>query len=96
MANWKYSINIRDAWRKAQDDEITNKELADEIVKALLKLHCHDEELLGIIDEFNDLDEESDNDDFNPIMEALYDWGDTEIPPYSQWLPNKMCWIGVI
>ena len=96
MANWKHKIDIKESWKKAGDKEISIKKLAQEIAQKLraLGLHDEDQELLDIIEEFEDMPDDIDFNEFNYTMEILYDWGDTEVPPIGKWPPNKTCWIG--
>ena len=54
----------------------------------------YDEELKEIIYEFGCFGEGDTKDDFDNVLEMLYDWGDTELHPIGQWPPNRLCWIG--
>ena len=46
-----------------------------------------------IIDEFEWVakDEAADDDEFDNVMDQLYDWADTTLD--SKWPPSKLCWI---
>ena len=107
MANWKFKIDVKDAWEKAQNEEITSIDFAKILVKELKRIEGPITKKYGeyapesivlteLIDEFEGfIEEEKDNDEeFNCIFEGLYNWGDLEVAPYGEWPPNKLCWIG--
>lgn len=90
MPNWNYKIDVRDAWRKAQNDEITPAQFCTEVVDALKKLPpgLFSNSALGGI--YNDLQScaanlDCDANDFDEIWERLYDWAD-----------DYRCWIGAV
>lgn len=76
MANWKYSIDIADAWRSAST-EGDIKNLCNVLVKELEKIPYHDSQLKNIILKFKKFDDNTqDGNDFDIIMKKLYDWAD--------------------
>lgn len=93
MSNWKYKIDLKDVWAKLSDDEIEIPEGGKQIAEILRKHKAYREyetELEAIAEQFEDVEEQ---DDFNSILQELYDWGDTTIPPLNAWPPNKIAWI---
>uniref|UniRef100_A0A6M3KLC9 Uncharacterized protein n=1 Tax=viral metagenome TaxID=1070528 RepID=A0A6M3KLC9_9ZZZZ len=98
MANWKYQIDVRKEWKRAETQEITPQELARVIAEKLKALPCFsdDDDLQNIVEAFEELnlDDAATFDDFDEIMNGLYDWGDQEVSPYGKWPRNAMCWIG--
>ena len=94
MANWQRELNISNAFRQAQDDEITHEELAAEIAKKLLALRPFniqtiDLEREDIADDFAHF--EGDVDEFYHLMDRLYNWADTALD--DKWNGRKVCWV---
>jgi len=96
MAKWKYEIDVKDAFAKGKAGEFTPKQIAMEIVRKLERVakRADDSELDDIILDFTSLPDDADHDDFNEIMETLYDWGDQSVAPFDTWPRHTMCWIG--
>jgi hypothetical protein len=95
MANWQYRLDIKDIWQRAARGEILPYQLAHGIAERMKQLNIQDDDFQQIMDDFATLPAEDyvTFDDTDDIMEALYDWGDTTLPPYSVWPRHKMCWI---
>jgi len=92
MAQWVHHLRIKDAWKQTQDGSMSIQELAKQIVTQLKAFNIqNDSKLDQIIEDFEFLDEDADNDDFDYIMQNLYDWAD--IPLDNQWNGRKNCWI---
>jgi len=106
MANWKYTLNIKNAWDKRQNDEISLQDLIKVIVDKLntLKGQITDQEdrddLEDIIDLFDDLLnirelEGLTENDFDNVWNEFYDWADREIAPFGKYPTNKLCWVAI-
>ena len=95
MANWKYRLELKEDWQAAKAGELQPHELAQNIIAKAEKLPTYetDDALLDIMIDFDFITEESTWDDFDDVLEQLYDWADQDVPPYSIWPKNKMCWI---
>lgn len=98
MANWRYKINLTDLREDYENKKITVEDFGKKISKRFHQQPWFkdvEEDIGDIIDSFECVDNE---DDFNNILEELYDWGDTELPTPRSQLPifNKMCWIGLM
>jgi len=106
MANWKYSVDIRNIW---QDEEMfigeKGKAVAAELRRVFpsswldWKSENYDEELDHIVQAFENItgyDDMSPVDEFDGWMSVLYDYGDAEVAPFGQMPPNKMAWIATI
>lgn len=94
MANWQRELNISNAFRKAQEREIDRKELAAAIALKLLALRPFgiatiDLEREDIADDFANF--EGDVDEFDHLMDRLYDWADTALD--DKWNGRKVCWV---
>ncbi len=86
MVNWKYKLNLKEDWQKAERKEITAKELADIIVDKIInsnfycdakeKYNHQDYELEDIIDELKGMGADDSFDDFDVIWDQFYDWAD--------------------
>src|ERR1035437_782642 len=101
-AQWQCTLDIKDAWGKAQDDEITSAELAKVIASKLkaLKLsfftggleHLKDtrDELVNDFESMAE-DKDLDKDDFDITMEELYNWADISLD--RGWNGKTLCCI---
>ena len=99
MANWRFRLELKDVWEKADKREITPQELSIEVAKRILEMPCNkDIHLRKIAKEFKDIatDKDLTFDDFDITYNKLCDWGDQEIKPFGKWPPNKMCWINTL
>ena len=89
---------IKDEWKKSNNSELSIQELSKIIAEKLsmidIKNEDYDYDRLNLIDRFIDLseDEEIGFDDFNYVMNDLYDWGDIKVSNNSFW-GEKLCWI---
>lgn len=98
MSNWKYKLLLSDLRIKYEKDEITIVELAIRIAERLRILEIEQEDneyendLENIITEF----ETSCNDveDFDCILNRLYDWGDIRLDTRNDIIADRLCWIG--
>ena len=96
MANWQSRLDLTDVWNK-YPDEITIQELCKTIVERLRKINSkwfHDiivEERDRIADEFEIMstDKELTVEEFDVVMNELYDWGDISIDyKFINWRSN--------
>ena len=105
MASWKYTLDIKEVWEKAQNNEITSVDLAKILIEKLKELHTtislrfgpgssviiELEVLLVDLEDFIQCNED-DDDSFNEIFDRLYDWADMSLTP-DRWPSKKLCWI---
>ena len=97
MADWQYKLEIKEDWDRRLNLEITTQELAEIIANKLRELDCPEDDIyderFSIAEEFeilsNDKSPDFDDDDFNYVMDMLYDWGDIDLG-----FGRKVCWIG--
>jgi len=92
MANWKYTLDIKDIWAKLENDELTPHEGAKLISAKLNELYSEMEgnvesyitdALSDIACDFEYMDEYATVDDFDWLMDDLYTWAD----------PGHLCWV---
>ena len=78
MAHWKEKIDISKKWNSVDSENPEEiKELCNEIVSKLKLLRGVDNPLKDIIKVFEDFNPDiSTVDDFDVIMDHLYDWAD--------------------
>lgn len=99
MANWEYTLDITEEFKSCKAKEITIKELVVSIVEKLKGFNIkNDFELDDIIWEFENLIKSANKiqvDEFDEVLEMLYDWGDQRIDDCDVWNlgSKKMCWI---
>ena len=81
MTKWKYTIDIKKEWEECGEEKISTLELTKKVIEELdkyLNIRGEDESLEYIRDNFQglidcDID---DKDEFDGILEELYDWAD--------------------
>jgi len=94
MSKWMHTINIAQEWKASNEDGSLVYNTADAIATRLERLNIKgDNELDSIIFEFKVLaqDKNTTYEDFNYIMEELYDWADKSIDGTCTGAKN--CWI---
>jgi len=100
MAQWQLTFDFSGFWKK-YPDELSTKEVCEKVVSVLNfeKNNVHklfpdyEYDLDDIISKFDDLSKEDnpDIDDFDHILEELYDWADE--PLDNKWNGKKLAWI---
>jgi len=95
MSHWTHKLDIRDAWKKAEDDD-DFKALSKVIVEKLEKIDFGPDlnyERDGIVEAFKDLidDVAATVGEFDSLLSELYDFGDT--PLDNNWPQKRVLWI---
>ena len=98
MSDWQSRLDLTDVWNK-HPDRITIQELCKTISERLRKLNPTRvpdyvvEEKENIADEFEilSIDKETTVEEFDDIMQDLYDWGDIRLD--NKFIGRKVCWI---
>ena len=99
MSQWIRTLHIKEEWKQAKEGKITIQKLAEVIYKrlSLFKHMEEDYEFQNILEQFDDLSKQKEcnaDDDFDPIMEELYDWADECIGESENTVwGKKNCWI---
>lgn len=91
MANWKHRINIKNEWAATDAGTMQIHELAHVIASKIYALSLDDSEVEEIAMDFDGMDETTDVEEFDMVLERLYDWGDITLD--NKWPQTKMCWI---
>lgn len=104
MADWTHRLELKDLHDKYEKKEIQPDDLGKEVAKRLrtlieLNRPPIDETLLDEAEEIAlEFESMSDNDidEYDNIINRLYDWADTTLPhapntPFS--LTPKLCWV---
>lgn len=103
MANRQFHLNLRDKWETGDVHEITVDAcekitaLIGEIRQRTNPIYAEmADELEAILCDFETVRDDPDagEDDFNGVLEDLYEWGDT--PLDDQRGGKKMCWIDTV
>ena len=74
MRQWERRLELADIWKQRERDEIEIPELGKEIANRLRLLNLQSHEMDGLIEEFDCV--EDDMEEFDSILERLYDWAD--------------------
>ena len=102
MANWRLILQLGDVYHKG----LPIPELAGIVAERLAALTIpatmlYSVSTLGdvrddIVDAFKSVaaNPNADADDFDGVMEQLYDWADTELD--NHWNGRKVCWVDTI
>ena len=105
MSKWQRKLDIKAEWTQCSNGDITRIELAKAIHRKLgalrpfgdLDLDGERDYLLDnwkdLIKEAEDAGEDIPTEEFDYLMESLYNWGDTEVGRTREWPPKKACWI---
>ncbi len=93
MANWMYTLEVKDAWKQTQAGEMTIAQFAAhaaEKIKAL-PVFGADREIEEIVEELEIIaaDPEPGVEAFDSVWSQLYDWADQVVGSWN----DKMCWI---
>lgn len=103
MANWKYTLDLRNSWDKPVDElgKIISRELINMVPQSWLDYDSEDfdSDLDEIVEFFNNItgyDDVTPEEEFDEAMWLLYEWADQEISPFHQWPSNKMMWIRTV
>lgn len=86
MTNWKYTINLKDTWGKAQEGEGSVNEVVTSFlsqVKDVQERLPYDSQIATAVDQLEYMLEEAvqaeediDGDDFDEVWCDVYDWAD--------------------
>lgn len=93
MAQWQRHIDIRDEWN-SENVQLIAKTLAEKLRNMTpLDIEQIDSERAELADQFADLanDPSANADEFDCVMQELYDWADTRLDDH--WNGRKVCWI---
>jgi hypothetical protein len=76
MTNWQHTIDIKEAWEKASNDEITPAQLAAVVAEQLKSLPPDLPDAPAQLAEFEGLAQNAElsDDEFDDAFESLYDW----------------------
>lgn len=99
MSNWKRTLNLLPEWNHAKDNEIDFQELAGIISLRLDRLAPFsdrpyvEEARQELVYEFESLslDDDATVEDFDSLMNELYDWADTSLD--GNFGGDKVCWV---
>ena len=74
MANWKETLDVSDLIEAFENGKKTIEQIAEAGFERCKKLSCYsDPEFKAIISDLSNIDDE---DDYDDIMDAIYDYGD--------------------
>lgn len=99
MANWQRTLVLKDVWPKFREDELSVQEVAKVVSERLAELKPFnvkhiDKQKEELVDEFEALseDEDADTNNFDDVLERLYDWADTPLDG-NVLSGKKVCWV---
>lgn len=78
MANWKKKLDLKDLAEKFDNEEMTATEVGQEVSKRLAELYPEGQRDLEIEDFIARFNEIEDEDEFDSLIDELYDWGDAD------------------
>ena len=93
MADWQRTLPLKDVWPSRDP-----KQIAAAIAERLPKLRAFDDPVIDderdmLVDGFKAIADNpsADVDDFDRVLERLYDWGDQRLD--DDWNGQKVCWV---
>ena len=93
MANWKYTLNVKNEWQATKAGDMTLQAFTTFVVGRIKKLPPFEKDLVlfDIVTELESIaeDSEADVEWFDSVWSQLYDWADQTIGGWN----DKMCWI---
>lgn len=98
MTEWKHTLNLLPEWTLAADERLTIQQMAGIIAERLRRLDFSNEdynhERDDIAEAFEGIsaDDETTDYDFGTVMNALYDFGDTQVSG-AFFDAVKLCWV---
>lgn len=97
MANWVNKLELKDLWEAFDNEKMTSAEVGKEVAKRLRVLPLPDdfqgdqEEIAGMFE--NEVENE---DDFNLVLDKLYDLADSPLPTPIGQMQRKLIWVNTI
>ena len=78
---WKHKVDLAADWKAARCGEISPQELGKRVARKLTVLpeYPNNTHLFDIVCDFESLHEKATFDDFDIVLEDLYDWGDQRV-----------------
>lgn len=93
MANWRYTIDISKVLHN-DDDYPTVNDKGMELAKRIRAFRHFEEHSLYLNDIANEFEEVETVEQFDSVLDELYDWGDSETTPSGNAMHrNRLCWI---
>jgi hypothetical protein len=100
MAKWMRTLDIVNEWEQAQEYELAPQELAAIIAERLNNLQNFNDSMIDgikshLVEEFKHFSQSEylDDNDFNKLMNNLYNWADISLD--SKFGGKKVCWIKI-
>lgn len=98
MAQWRSRIELQPEWDATKNGSMIVNQLATVIAKKIketkpLNQIYLESRRLWLMEQFEEIGERSnlDVEEFDDLMEELYNWGDTDLD--GKWNGEKVCWI---
>ena len=94
MSKWVNRLNLKDLWAKRNEGKLTIQELGKQVARRIRKMPCYkkyEEELEDIVLQFEVVGEYVN--EFDLILNQLYDWADTPLLTPKGQMQRKMCWV---
>jgi FMN phosphatase YigB (HAD superfamily) len=76
MPKWEKTLEVKDLWEKYENDEINIEDLSKQVAKRLETLYPGDDRWMDIQDFIDRFECVEDVEEFDDILDELYDWGD--------------------
>jgi hypothetical protein len=98
MADWQYRIDLTKIWREYEHGGISVETAGRKVAEELKRFKTSAEISGYLLDTLNELISNfetccDDEEEFNFIMQDLYDWGDTDMPTPPGRMNRKLAWV---
>ena len=101
MSGWMHNIDLSQEWPLAESVALSPQNFSTVVVKKLRAIGKYDDEILSrdlenLIGRFEELseDEKSSKDEFDDVMDDLYEWADTSLD--GRWNGKRALRIRII
>lgn len=94
MSNWIHKLNLKDLWKAQEEGKLTTQELGKKVAKRIREAFFYkkyEKELMVIAHEFENI--EDDVEEFDELLNDLYDWADFPLPTPPGEMQRKRCWV---
>jgi len=95
MSKWVNRLDLKDLWKAEDEGKLTIQELGKQVARRIRKMPCYSkyEELADIASDFETYLDDNDIEEFDRVLEQLYNWADTYLPTPLGQMQRKMCWV---
>ena len=96
MSDWKYKLDLKDLIKKYEDGKLSVPDLAKRVATRIRNMPCYESEKAILEKIASRFEKVRGVNQFDNVINVLYDWGDRELPTLPGRMQRKMCWIATV